>query len=748
LSTILNANQTPVRSAEDSVVPSAPTIFSVLDPNVGSIDPNGTSTTARPLLAGGGVSGDLVTVFDNGVAIGSAVVDSKGSWHLTPTVDLSNGAHDLTATDTNAAGTISAPSAAFDLTVAVALPLPSAPTIFSVLDPNVGPIDPNGTSTSARPMLGGGGVSGDIVTVFDNGVAIGSAVVDASGSWHLTPTVDLSNGAHALIAMDTNAAGSVSHASVVFDLTIGVVLPLPSAPTIFSVFDPNVGSIDPNGTSTTARPMLGGGGVAGDLVTVFDNGVAIGSAVVDSKGSWHLTPTVDLSNGAHALTATDTNAAGSVSHASAAFDLTIGVVLPLPSAPVITDIFATDGPMHGTVAAGGISTDGHPAINGTGQAGDTINVYDGKTLLGTTVVGGDGTWQFKPVQALPDGAHSVYVTSTNEAGTSAGSVPYAFSTTQIMVTGVYSDGVLIEQGGTAHGTVTVTGWVADPSVSSVELFATGGNLQANGSRLSSTIVTVTGHTFTAVVSQDGAYSNFTPVTMTAGTYHIDAVATTASGRLLTVSDPQLGYTFTDDWAPAAAQSVSQVHLDASINLVEPVVAAVQAEHHAAVGQGGAVTTGSGDQTIDLNADPASYFKGATAHIEGGGSGIHTLHLTGDHQLLDLTSLTGKTAAAKVSGIEAVDLGGAHNMLKLSLVDVLNLAEQDLFQKDGKQQMLVNGSNGDSVDLSNAHIAGVADGHWMQGGTAQVGGVTYNVYEHSGAHAELLVQQGVQIALHG
>jgi len=60
---------------------------------------------------------------------------------------------------------------------------------------------------------------------------------------------------------------------------------------------------------------------------------------------------------------------------------------------------------------------------------------------------------------------------------------------------------------------------------------------------------------------------------------------------------------------------------------------------------------------------------------------------------------------------------------------------------------VNGSDGDSVDLSNAHIAGVADGVWHQEGTAQVGGVTYNVYEHTGAHTELLIQQGVQIALH-
>jgi len=95
----------------------------------------------------------------------------------------------------------------------------------------------------------------------------------------------------------------------------------------------------------------------------------------------------------------------------------------------------------------------------------------------------------------------------------------------------------------------------------------------------------------------------------------------------------------------------------------------------------------------------------------------------------------------------IDLGGQHNALKLSLVDVLNLGETDLFQKDGKQQMMVNGKDGDTVDLSNSHIAGLAEGEWAQHGTAQVGDVTYNVYEHSGAHTELLVQQGVQIVVH-
>jgi hypothetical protein len=157
---------------------------------------------------------------------------------------------------------------------------------------------------------------------------------------------------------------------------------------------------------------------------------------------------------------------------------------------------------------------------------------------------------------------------------------------------------------------------------------------------------------------------------------------------------------------------------------------------------------NGNETVDLNADPTSHFKQAFAHIEGAkGGAVDTLHLTGDHQVLDLSSLTGKTAAAKISGIEVIDLGGHANNVKLSLIDVLNLGEADLFQKDGKQQMMVKGSDGDTVDLSNTHIAGVADGQWEQHGTTQVGGVTHNVYEHSSANVELLIEQAIRIDMH-
>jgi len=136
----------------------------------------------------------------------------------------------------------------------------------------------------------------------------------------------------------------------------------------------------------------------------------------------------------------------------------------------------------------------------------------------------------------------------------------------------------------------------------------------------------------------------------------------------------------------------------------------------------------------------------SVHIHGG-AGIDTIAITGDHQVLDLTSLTGKTTASTVMGIEKIDLGGQHNTLKIAMIDVLNLGETDLYREDGKQQFMVNGKAGDSVILSNTRVAGIADGSWEQQTDATIGGVKYNVYEHSTAQVELMVQANVELSLH-
>jgi hypothetical protein len=160
--------------------------------------------------------------------------------------------------------------------------------------------------------------------------------------------------------------------------------------------------------------------------------------------------------------------------------------------------------------------------------------------------------------------------------------------------------------------------------------------------------------------------------------------------------------------------------------------------------------GQTDRWVSMTStgENAAFFDASDrgVHIHGN-TDVNTIFIANDHQLLDLTSLTGKTIGSTIMGIEKIDLGGQHNTLKIAMIDVLNLGETDLFRIDGKQQLMVNGKEGDSVKLSNTRVAGIADGEWEQQAETKVGGVTYDVYEHSTAHVELMVQSGIQLTIH-
>ena len=106
----------------------------------------------------------------------------------------------------------------------------------------------------------------------------------------------------------------------------------------------------------------------------------------------------------------------------------------------------------------------------------------------------------------------------------------------------------------------------------------------------------------------------------------------------------------------------------------------------------------------------------------------------------------KTAAAKISSIEAIDSSGDKNALEMSISDMLNVGEIDLFLQDGKTQMMVKGSASDTLNLYSTHIDNVANGEWSRPVESQVDGVTYRVSEHSATRAELIVR-GVQLIVH-
>jgi hypothetical protein len=153
-----------------------------------------------------------------------------------------------------------------------------------------------------------------------------------------------------------------------------------------------------------------------------------------------------------------------------------------------------------------------------------------------------------------------------------------------------------------------------------------------------------------------------------------------------------------------------------------------------------------DDVISMAIDPTAYFAQESAHIFGT-SGVDTLKLTGANQVLDLTKLTGDSGAAKIASIEKFDITGTgNNTLKISINDVLHLGETDLFRKDGKVQVMLDGDAGDKVQLANLHDHGTAPGNWQAGGTTTIGGATYQVYSYSNLDAEVLIKQAVTASI--
>ena len=261
--------------------------------------------------------------------------------------------------------------------------MPAAPVI--AITDHVGPVTGNvasgGTTDDSHATISGShGKPGDIVTVSDNGLPIGSATVDADGNWSVTPVNALGNGAHSITAVEKNpATGATGPASTAYPITVDTNVP--GAPSIGTVVD-HTGAIQGNiangGTTDETKPIINGTGAkSGDIVTVSDNGSVIGSATVGADGKWSFTPATALANGSHSITATEKNpATGATSPASAGFGFTIAPdVLPPSQTPTITGVADHVGSIQGNIASGGQTDDTKPVISGSGHAGDIITVF-------------------------------------------------------------------------------------------------------------------------------------------------------------------------------------------------------------------------------------------------------------------------------------------------------------------------------------------------------------------------------------
>ncbi|RTN91495.1 BapA/Bap/LapF family large adhesin [Enterobacter bugandensis] len=398
-----NTSQGTTITAPDLTAPDAPTIGSVtddIDPQTGSVTNGGSTNDPRPQLSGTAEAGSTVTIYDGGVAIGTALVASNGTWTFTPSTDLTESTHQITVRATDAAGNLGPASPVFTLTVD--LTPPTAPTAI-VLTDDTGAIRGTitaGTPTDAsKPILAGTGEPGGTITIYDNGVAVGTTTVLPNGTWSVTPDGPLPDGTHTITVVETDAAGNQSAASEPIIFTVDTTPPLAPGDLVVS---------NDGGTITgTAEP--------GSTVTIREGDAILGTPVADSEGNFSLTLTPPKLNG-EILTADATDAAGNTGPATsaAAPDITP------PQAPVIVsvidDVLNTTGP----VDQNGLTNDRAPTLNGTGEPGSTITIFNGSDVIGTVEVPSSGLWNFTPPSPLADGTYVLTATATDAAGNPSG----------------------------------------------------------------------------------------------------------------------------------------------------------------------------------------------------------------------------------------------------------------------------------------------------------------------------------------
>jgi hypothetical protein len=219
-------------------------------------------------------------------------------------------------------------------------PPPPSITISPTISTSTGvaaTIASGGVTRDTTPTVSGTvtdptGLSSVSVQVLDqfNGqtISLGTASVDASGNWSLTPTVPLADGAHTFTAVANDAAGNTVSTMPV----TAIVDTTPPNETITPTIDTNTGvttTIQNAGLTKDNTLVLSG--TVSDLngvssVHVFDGANDLGAATIDGSGNWSLT-TGALSDGTHSFTATATDIAGNTT-TTAAVTATIDTIPP------------------------------------------------------------------------------------------------------------------------------------------------------------------------------------------------------------------------------------------------------------------------------------------------------------------------------------------------------------------------------------------------------------------------------------
>ena len=386
----------------DTVAPAAPVLGGITDDT--NVAGDGVTNDSTLTVNGNSEAGATISVYLDGLLIGSPLANAGGDWTLdyTGTI-LADGAYTLTADAMDAAGNLSLMSSALNVQIDTAVPVTPAITSIST---DSGTAD--GVTNDNTLIWNGSAEPGIATQLFIDSVAIGTAIADGLGNWTYDySAVSLADGAYILTAQSTDLAGNISALSVDFNINVDSVPP--PAPVITALSD-DTGVVG-DAITSDATLLFSGSSEADATIDVYLDAAYLGSTVADNTGIWSYDYSANvLTDGDYLITATATDLAGNTSAGSLSFPATVDSTAPLT--PVINNITDDTG-----VAGDGITSDNRLIISGTGEANASVEIFSGATSFGVVSVDGGGNWSLDNTAiALADGNYTLTAVASDVAG--------------------------------------------------------------------------------------------------------------------------------------------------------------------------------------------------------------------------------------------------------------------------------------------------------------------------------------------
>ena len=211
-------------------------------------------------------SGTVSVTAGSGSGYTSALADA--TYNVTAKVDDGDG---------TTAGTYSNASTALSVQIDTAAPtLASAPTLVDFVGSS------NTVTFTQTPRFDVVAASGTVVTLYEGSTSLGSATATDSGLARITVSSALADGSHTIYAKGSDPAGNTSGATASVTITVDSSPATADTPDLLASDDD--GDSNSDNYATNPRPGFTIATEANARVTLYEDGIALGSATADSSG--------------------------------------------------------------------------------------------------------------------------------------------------------------------------------------------------------------------------------------------------------------------------------------------------------------------------------------------------------------------------------------------------------------------------------------------------------------------------------